>query len=95
VKLGNIIVKENNQQSAARMVYGTNPKLISNIITFDAVAIVARHSDKKIRSKPADIGNTVMSVVYSNIHEKDVYEIMNIAAQKTMTNVLKRQYLAE
>jgi hypothetical protein len=48
------------------------------------MAIIARHSDKKIRSKKADRGNTVMFVGYSNIHEKDVYQFMNIATKKTI-----------
>jgi UDP-3-O-[3-hydroxymyristoyl] glucosamine N-acyltransferase len=84
VQLENIIVKEKDQQSAAEMVYGTNPKRISNMRTLGEMAIIARHSDKKIRSKLADRGNTVMIVLYSNIHEKDVYQFMNIAAKKTM-----------
>jgi hypothetical protein len=52
------------------MVYGKNPKWISNMITFGEMAIIARHSDKNIRSKLVDRGNTVMFVGYSNIHEK-------------------------
>jgi hypothetical protein len=42
------------------MVYGTNPIWISNMRTFGEMAIIVRHSDKKIRSKLADRGNTVM-----------------------------------
>jgi hypothetical protein len=68
LQLENIIVKEKYQQSAAEMVYGTNPKWISTIRTFVEMSIIARHSDKKIRSKLADRGNTVMFVGYSNIH---------------------------
>jgi glyoxylate utilization-related uncharacterized protein len=52
--------------------------------TFGEVAIIARHSDKNIRSKLSDRGNTVMFVGYSYIHEKDVYQFMNIATQKKM-----------
>jgi hypothetical protein len=66
------------------MVYGTNPKWISNLRTFGEMAIIARHSDKKIRSKLSDRGNVVMFVGYSDIHEKDVYQFMNIATKKTM-----------
>jgi hypothetical protein len=56
--------------------------------TSSVVAIIARHSDDKIRSKLADRGNTVLFVGYANIHEKDVYQFMNIATKETM-------YLAE
>jgi hypothetical protein len=51
---------------------------------FGEMAIIAIHSDKKIRSKLADRENTVLFVVYSNFHEKDVYQFMNIATKKTM-----------
>jgi hypothetical protein len=80
----NIIVKDKDQQTAAGMVYGTNPRCISNMRTFDELAIIARHSDKKIKSKLSDRGNTVMFVGFSDIHEKDVYQFMNIATKKTM-----------
>jgi hypothetical protein len=63
------------------MVYGSNPKWISNMRTFGKMAIIARHPDKNIRSKLAD---TVMFVGYSKIHEKDVYQFMKIATKKTM-----------
>jgi hypothetical protein len=52
--------------------------------TFGEMAIIARHSDKKIRSKLSDRGNTVMFVGYSDIHEQDVYQFMNIASRDTM-----------
>jgi hypothetical protein len=84
VQLENVIVKEKYQQSAAEMVYGTNPKWISKMITFGEMAIIARHSNKKIRSILADRGNTVMFVEYSNIHVKDVNQFINIATKKTM-----------
>jgi hypothetical protein len=51
---------------------------------FSEMAIIARHSDKKIRKKMADSGNTVMFIGYSDTHEKDVYKFMNIATKKTM-----------
>jgi hypothetical protein len=79
-----IIVKDNDHQSAAEMVFGTNPKWISNLRTFGEMAIIARHSDKKIRSNLSDRGNTVMFVGYSDIHEKDVYQFMNIETKKKM-----------
>jgi hypothetical protein len=66
------------------MVYGTNPTWITNMRTFGEMAIIARDSDKKIRSKLSDRGNTVMFVGYSDIHEKDVYQFMNIETKKTM-----------
>jgi hypothetical protein len=66
------------------MVYDTNPKRISNLRTFGEMAIVERHSDKKIKSKISDRGNTVMFVGYSDIREKDVYQFMNKATKKTM-----------
>jgi hypothetical protein len=45
---------------------------------------IARHSDNKIRSTLADRGNTAIFEGYSNIHQKDVYQSMNIATKKTM-----------
>jgi hypothetical protein len=48
------------------------------------MAIIASHSDKKIRNKLADRGNTVMFLGYSNIHENNVYHLLNIATKKTM-----------
>jgi hypothetical protein len=62
VQLESIFVKDKDQQSSAEMVYGTNPKWISIMRTFGEIAIIARHSDKKIRSKLSDRGNTVMFV---------------------------------
>jgi hypothetical protein len=84
VQLENIIVIEKHQQSATEMVYGKNPKWISNIRTFGEMAIVARHSDKKIRNKLADRGNTVMFVGYSEFHEKDVYKFWHLATNKAL-----------
>jgi hypothetical protein len=84
VQLESIIVKEKEQQSAAEMVYGTNPKWISNMRTFGETAIFAIQPDTKIRNKLADRGNTVMFVGYSNIHEKDGYQFLNMATKKTM-----------
>jgi hypothetical protein len=52
--------------------------------TFVEMAIIARHSNKKIRSKLSDRGNTVMFVGYSDFHEKDVNQFMNIATKMTM-----------
>jgi hypothetical protein len=52
--------------------------------TFGEMAIIERQSDNKIRSKIADRENAVMFVGYSNLHEKDVYQFMNIATKKTM-----------
>jgi hypothetical protein len=45
-QLENIFVKEKDQQLAAEMVYGTNPKRMSNIRIFGEMAIISRHSDK-------------------------------------------------
>jgi hypothetical protein len=84
LQLENIIAKDKDQQTAAEMVYGTIPKWISNKRTFGEMAIIARHSDKKIRSKLSDRGNTVMIVGYSDIHKKDVYQFMNVATKNTM-----------
>jgi hypothetical protein len=84
VQLENIIVKEKHEQSASEKVYGTNPKWVSNMRSFGEMAIIARHSNKKVRNKLADRGNTVMFIDYSNTHEKDVYKFMNIATNKTM-----------
>jgi hypothetical protein len=78
VQLENIIAIGKGQQSSAEMAYGTNPKWKSNMRTFGEMAIIARHSDKKIRSKLEDRGNTVMFVGYSDI------QFMNIATKKTM-----------
>jgi hypothetical protein len=80
----NIIVKEKHQQSTSEKFYGTNPKWISNMRTFGEMAIVARHSDKKIRKKLADRGNTVKFFGYSEFHEKDVYKFWNLATNKTL-----------
>jgi hypothetical protein len=52
--------------------------------TFGEIAIIARHSDKKIRNIIADRGNTVILVGYSNILENDVYLFMNVATKKTL-----------
>jgi hypothetical protein len=82
VQLENIIVMEKHQQLASEKYYGTNPKWISNMRTFEEMAIVARHSDKKIRNKLADRGNMVMFVVYSELHEKDVYKVWHLATNK-------------
>jgi hypothetical protein len=81
VQLENIIV---NQQIAAEKVYGTSPNWISNMRIFGDMAIIARHSDKKIINIQADRGNTVMFVGYYNMHENDDYQFMNIATKKTM-----------
>jgi hypothetical protein len=51
---------------------------------FGEMAIVARHSNKKIRIKLADQGNTVMFVGYPVLHEKDVYKFWNLATNKTL-----------
>jgi hypothetical protein len=80
----NIIVKERHQQSASEKVYGKNPKWISNMRTFREIAIVARHSEKKIRKKLADRGNTVISVGYSEFNEKDVYKFLHLATKKAL-----------
>jgi hypothetical protein len=48
------------------------------------MAIVARYSDKKIRSRLVDRGNSSVFVGYSNIHEKDVYQFMIVATKNTM-----------
>jgi hypothetical protein len=72
----NFIVKEKGQQSAAEMVYGTNPKWISNMRTIGKMSSIARHSDKKVRRKLAHRGNTVMFVGYANIHENYVYQFI-------------------
>jgi hypothetical protein len=77
-------VKEKHQQSASETFYGKNPKWISNMRTFGEMAIVARHSDKKIRSKLADRGNTVMFVGYSEFHEKDVYKFWHFETKKAL-----------
>jgi hypothetical protein len=84
VQLENIIVKEKHEQSASEKFFGTNPKWISNMRTFGGMAIIARHSDNKVRNKLADRGNTVMFTGYSDTHEKYVYKFMNIAIKKTM-----------
>jgi hypothetical protein len=81
VQLENIIVKEKHQQSASEKVYGKNPKWTSNMRTFGEMDIVACHSDKKIRNKLADRGNTVMYVGYS---EKDVYKFWHLATNKSL-----------
>jgi hypothetical protein len=52
--------------------------------TFGEMDIIARHSDKKIRNMLAGRGSIVMFVGYSNIHEKDVIQFINIAIKKTM-----------
>jgi hypothetical protein len=84
VQLENIIVEEKHEHSASEKVYGTNPKWISNMRSFGELAIIARHSNKKVRNNLADRGNTVMFIGYSDTHEKDVYKFMNIATKKTM-----------
>jgi hypothetical protein len=82
VPLENIFVKEKREQSSSWKVFGTNPKLISNMRTFVEMAIVARHSYKKARSNLADCGNTVIFIGYSDHHEKDVYKFLNIQTKK-------------
>jgi hypothetical protein len=52
---------------------------------FGEMAIIARHSDKEIRNKLVDRGITVLFAGYSNIHENNVYQFMNIATKKTMS----------
>jgi hypothetical protein len=47
------------------------------MITFGDMVIIDIHSDKKIRNKIVDRGNSLMLVGYSNIDEKDVYQFMN------------------
>jgi hypothetical protein len=76
VQHDNIKVKE---KLASEKVYGPNPKWISNMRTLGEMAIIAQHSDKKIRNKFADRGNTAMFIGYSDTHEKDVYKFMNTA----------------
>jgi hypothetical protein len=84
VQLENIIVKEKHQQPSSEKAYGKNPKWISNMRTFGEMAIVARQSDKKIRNKLADRGNTVMFFRYSEFHEKDVYKFWHLATNKAL-----------
>jgi hypothetical protein len=52
--------------------------------SFVEMAISARHSDKKARSKLADRGNTVIFIDDTDHHEKDVYKFMNIHSKKTI-----------
>jgi hypothetical protein len=47
--------------------------------SFGEMAIIERHSNKKIRSKLPDCGNRVMFIGCSDTHEKDVFKFMNIA----------------
>jgi hypothetical protein len=49
--------------------------------TFGEMAIVARHSNKKIRNKLADRGNTFMFVGYAEFHEKDVYKFWHLSTK--------------
>jgi hypothetical protein len=84
VQLENIIVKEKHQQSALDKVYGKNTNWISNMRTFGEMAIVSCHSVREIRSKLADIGNTLMFVGYSEFHEKDVYKFWHLATNKAL-----------
>jgi hypothetical protein len=80
--LENIIVNQKNEISDSEKVYGSNPKWISNMRSFGEMAIVARHSDQKARSKLAGRGNTVIFIGYSDNHEKDVYKFLNIHTKK-------------
>jgi hypothetical protein len=48
------------------------------------MAIVTRHSDRKIRNNVAGQGMTVVLIGYSNIHEKDVYYFLNFAGKRTI-----------
>jgi hypothetical protein len=48
------------------------------------MAIFARHSDKMIRNKLADMGNTVIFVGYSEFHEKDVYKFWHLATNNAL-----------
>jgi hypothetical protein len=82
-------VKEKHLQSASEKVYGSNPKWISNMRTFEEMAIVARYSDKKIRNKLADRGNTVMFVGYAEFHEKDVYKFWHVSTNKTLLYLVR------
>jgi hypothetical protein len=52
--------------------------------TFGEMAIVARHSDKKIRNKLADCGNIVIFVGYAEFHEKDVYKFWHLSTNKPL-----------
>jgi hypothetical protein len=81
VQCENIILNKKDLQSTSEKVYGTNPKWISNMRTFGETDIIARHTDKKIRKKLADRGNTVMILIFYNIHGKDVCQFMNIATK--------------
>jgi hypothetical protein len=51
---------------------------------FGEMEIIARHSEKKIRNKLEDCGNTVMFNGYLDTHKTDVYKFMNIATKKIM-----------
>jgi hypothetical protein len=51
--------------------------------SFGEMAIIARHSDKKVRNKLADRGNTVMFIGYSDTLEKDVMSRDVIRLNKT------------
>jgi hypothetical protein len=62
VHLENIIVKENKEKSNTEKVYGTNPKLISNMSSVVEMPNVAMHSDNKSRSQLSDRGNTVIFI---------------------------------
>jgi hypothetical protein len=50
LELENIIVKEKFHQNGSEKVYGTNPKWMSNMQLFGEMAILTRHSDKRIRN---------------------------------------------
>jgi hypothetical protein len=55
----------------------SNPKFITNLLTFEEMAVPANYEDKKITSKFADIGKAVMIDGHSDYHEKYLYQFMN------------------
>jgi hypothetical protein len=50
--------------------------------SFGEMSLVARHSDTKARNKLAGCGNSVIFIGYSDHHEKDVYNLLNVHTKK-------------
>jgi hypothetical protein len=51
------------------------------------MAIIYRHSDNKINIILADCGIKVMFIRFCDMHEKDVYKLMNIATGNILLSI--------
>ena len=73
-----IATRGQNNKSSHELFYGTPPNHAKYLREFGEVGIVAKHSNKKVRSKLADRGIPCLFVGYAENHSTDVYRMFNL-----------------